>query len=439
MFNASDLTNRRNNRVLYADRVIQQTTFDKGLKKYIVLEGGQSGAMTYPTYIRYGEGGVETTLEERESYVNSVNAADDAVGETNTPVITIPDPPTSISATGGDTQATVTFIAPANNGGSEILSYTVTSSPGGITATGSASPITVTGLTNGTPYTFTVVATNSVGDSASSSASTAVTPNIALTRTVFTSGSGTWTAPSGVTSVDYLLVGGGGGGGGGSGTGSGGGGGGGSVKTGTLSVTPGESYNYTVGSGGAGGAGSSSTEVNGIAGADSVFDVVTANGGGLGYRSREKNSSDSYGAGGNAQSGDTPTTGGSGGNVRDGGGENPNDGAAGGGGGAGGAGVTTTSNGTDNNRGGAGGAGISSNLKDGSSLIYGAGGKGADEGTTGFIGISSTTPINIGLPGANGAANTGNGGGGGASHFLGGNGAPGGTGGSGIVVLNYYM
>jgi uncharacterized protein (TIGR02145 family) len=52
----------------------------------------------------------------------------------------------------------------------------VTSSPGGITATGATSPINVLGLTNGTAYTFTVVATNVVGNSVASTASTAVTP-----------------------------------------------------------------------------------------------------------------------------------------------------------------------------------------------------------------------------------------------------------------------
>jgi Fibronectin type III domain len=73
--------------------------------------------------------------------------------------------------------ASVSFTAPASNGGSAITSYTVTSSPGNITATGASSPIVVSGLTNGTSYTFTVYATNSAGNGAVSVASNAVTPS----------------------------------------------------------------------------------------------------------------------------------------------------------------------------------------------------------------------------------------------------------------------
>jgi uncharacterized protein (TIGR02145 family) len=89
---------------------------------------------------------------------------------------TVPGAPTGVVATAGVASATVAFVAPTSNGGSVITGYTVTSSPGGITATGATSPINVTGLTNGTAYTFTVVATNAVGNSVASAASAAVTP-----------------------------------------------------------------------------------------------------------------------------------------------------------------------------------------------------------------------------------------------------------------------
>ena len=89
-----------------------------------------------------------------------------------------PDAPTIGTASAGITVATVPFTAPSSDGGSAITSYTATSSPGGITGTlsqaGSGS-ITVTGLTNGTAYTFTVTATNAIGTSAASDASNSVT------------------------------------------------------------------------------------------------------------------------------------------------------------------------------------------------------------------------------------------------------------------------
>ena len=111
------------------------------------------------------------------------------------PVAPIPAPnapaaPTSVTATPGDAQATVTFTAPTDNGGAPITSYEVQASASGspvggaictvtVTAAAPQSPLTctVTGLHNGTVYTFTVTATNSAGTSAPSVPSNTVTPN----------------------------------------------------------------------------------------------------------------------------------------------------------------------------------------------------------------------------------------------------------------------
>lgn len=93
----------------------------------------------------------------------------------------VPGAPTIGTVTISGTTATVPFTAPTDNGGSTITSYTAVSSPGGITGTlsqaGSGS-VTVSGLTAGTSYTFTVYATNAFGNGPSSSASNSVTATV---------------------------------------------------------------------------------------------------------------------------------------------------------------------------------------------------------------------------------------------------------------------
>ncbi|HEX8971450.1 fibronectin type III domain-containing protein [Oryzihumus sp.] len=95
---------------------------------------------------------------------------------------TAPGAPTAVSASAGTGQATVFWTPPASDGGSAITGYTATSSPGGLTCTTSGALLcTVGALANGTPYTFTVTATNAVGAGPPSSPSVAVTPYAAAT------------------------------------------------------------------------------------------------------------------------------------------------------------------------------------------------------------------------------------------------------------------
>ena len=119
--------------------------------------------------------------------VTATNAAgtSDASGSSNqaTTDTRISDAPIIGTATAGYEQATITFSAPAHDGGAAITTYVATSSPGGIRGTVSgpgSGEITVTGLTNGVDYTFTVTAINENGTSAPSSASNSVTPNVAV-------------------------------------------------------------------------------------------------------------------------------------------------------------------------------------------------------------------------------------------------------------------
>jgi hypothetical protein len=93
-------------------------------------------------------------------------------------LLTEPDAPTAVMATAGSAQATVTWTAPTNTGGSAITGYTVTGDPGGsCSVAGTVTECTITGLTNETEYTFKVIATNAQGNSLFSAASNPVVPS----------------------------------------------------------------------------------------------------------------------------------------------------------------------------------------------------------------------------------------------------------------------
>jgi hypothetical protein len=128
-----------------------------------------------------------------------------------------PGAPTSVTATAGDGAATVAFAAPFTVGASPVATYTVTSNPGNLTASGPSSPIAVSGLTNNTAYTFTVRATNGAGPGTASAPSNSVTP-VAASAPGAPSGVGatpsdgqvnlSWVAPppvSGAPVTDYTV------------------------------------------------------------------------------------------------------------------------------------------------------------------------------------------------------------------------------------------
>ena len=122
-----------------------------------------------------------TGLQSNTAYTFSGTATNttgtSSVGTASSSIIatTVPAAPTIGTATKtGITTATVAFTEGAT-GGSTITTFTVTSSPGSITGTGASSPISMTGLTGSTAYTFTVTATNANGTSTASSASNSIT------------------------------------------------------------------------------------------------------------------------------------------------------------------------------------------------------------------------------------------------------------------------
>ncbi len=128
---------------------------------------------------------------------------------------TVPDSPTIGSANVGIDQVAITFTPPINYGNSPITNYTVISTPGNILATGSTSPIIVTGLSRGINYTFKVKATNAIGDSIYSSSTNQITtldtPSAPQNLAATVKGSSmdlSWTPPTndgGQPVTDYII------------------------------------------------------------------------------------------------------------------------------------------------------------------------------------------------------------------------------------------
>jgi len=312
---------------------------------------------------------------------------------------TVPQAPTIDSVTGGNAQVSVAFTAGAT-GGSAITGYTVTSNPGSLTASGASSPLVVTGLTNGTSYTFTAVATNANGTSAASSASSSV-------------------APIKMVEVEYLIVAGGGGSGGGGNTGyHSGGGGAGGLRSGSTQLLASTNFQISIGSGGTAGTQSGDSGFIGGNGINSTALGLTAIGGGGGGGNATNAGKGAAGGSGGGGALYATTSGfgvGTSGQGNDGG--NGSNSASGGGGGSGGIGGNASSG-----TGGNAGAGTVSSIT-GSSVNYAGGGagRGSSQGGT----SNGGTPVNT-----NGSSNTGNGGGGTLAEA-------GRAGGSGVVIFKY--
>jgi len=165
---------------------------------YNLYGGGSTASTSSPFAV--------TSLTENTSYTLGVYATANSTNSTityATSFTTLPPAPTIGTATvSGFTGASVTFTSNVGGNALSITTFTATSSPGGFTGYNSVSPITVSGLARGTPYTFTVTATTSAGTGPASAASTSVT--IAAPYTVV---SGT-KAPVGTAGMTERRVGG---------------------------------------------------------------------------------------------------------------------------------------------------------------------------------------------------------------------------------------
>ena len=170
---------------------------EAGLPGVGSLSGGTAGAQngTIMSYCHILPGNVQNTKRtfgantnfgiEPHRVPNRMARLTDAAGAASPQCLSLitistdgePGRPTGVSAEAGDEQATISWTAPGYEGDSAITGYTVTASPDGntCTTTGETS-CTVTGLTNCTAYTFTVTATNSLGTSSPSGASSAIRP-----------------------------------------------------------------------------------------------------------------------------------------------------------------------------------------------------------------------------------------------------------------------
>lgn len=169
-------------------------------------------------------GGIVATQQSNAAYVStvSVKAAAIASPVASVGATQVPKVPQSFSARAGDGQATLAWTPPASDGGTPITNYIVQyatiSNPNWTTfsrAPSTATTATVTGLTNGTYYSFRVAAVNARGTgtfSSSASARPAAVP-AAPTALVAAAGNGTvlltWSAPSydgGRPIADYQVL-----------------------------------------------------------------------------------------------------------------------------------------------------------------------------------------------------------------------------------------
>lgn len=157
----------------------QYTVTDaRGTSRTVLDQATAKGYRSLGSYLAQSGKPIIVHLGDNDPTSTSAAVAADAMRFVQ--VAGLPGAPTGVSAAASDGRAQVSWAA-APDGGSPVTAYKVTASPGGasVSVGGTARSAAVTGLTNGTSYTFTVSATNLVGSGPSSAASAAVVPTAA--------------------------------------------------------------------------------------------------------------------------------------------------------------------------------------------------------------------------------------------------------------------
>lgn len=133
--------------------------------------GSQNGTAS-PLLVSGLSNGVAVTCTV--AAVNEIGEGAASAPSSSVTPATVPAAPTAVVATRGNGQVSVAFGLPASDGGSAVTGYTARCGSG--SQSGTASPLVVTGLANGTAVTCTVTATNEIGEGAASTPSASVTP-----------------------------------------------------------------------------------------------------------------------------------------------------------------------------------------------------------------------------------------------------------------------
>jgi surface protein len=161
-----------------------------------------------------------TSYSFRVSAINSAGTSTPSTASASVLIATVPGAPTSLTTTAGNSRVDLAWSAPASNGGAAVSDYLVEFNSGSgwttfVRSASTATSVRVTGLTNGTSYSFRVSAVNEVGTGTTSTATSSVLVATAPGSPTSLSSTGgvdfvnlTWSAPAsngGSPITDYVV------------------------------------------------------------------------------------------------------------------------------------------------------------------------------------------------------------------------------------------